>query len=78
MPMLHDHGAAHLDSITSMCAMQVQFNSEEVSEVKWVDLVDLRADMAARPKAYTSWFRDEVEEAAWFGLGLGTTRAADN
>lgn len=31
-------------------------NSEEVDEVKWVDINELKEDIASNPKKYTPWF----------------------
>ena len=34
----------------------------EVSEFKWVRYADMRADMQARPDAYTVWFRQYIDK----------------
>ena len=34
----------------------------EVSEFKWVRYADMRADMLARPEAYTVWFRQYIDK----------------
>ena len=39
-------------------------NPDEVADTKYVDFAALRADMAAHPDHYTSWFRICFERAA--------------
>jgi len=34
----------------------------EVSEWKWISFSDLKADLRARPEAYTAWFRQYIEK----------------
>jgi isopentenyl-diphosphate delta-isomerase len=43
-------------------------NPEEVSEVRWMRLRDLRSDAAKDPAAYAPWFR--IYLARWNELGL--------
>jgi isopentenyldiphosphate isomerase len=40
---------------------QVTFNAAEVSEVAFIDLAELAAQMAADPQKFTQWFREEAE-----------------
>ncbi len=35
---------------------KINFNTEEISEVKWVRLIDLKKDMVKNPTAYSTWF----------------------
>ena len=36
---------------------------------RWVSLAQLRSDMAAQPQDYTVWFREEMAELDFFGVG---------
>ena len=52
----------------------VEPDPAEVDSYKWIALPDLRADMRARPDAYTVWFRHYVAERGdvitdWIGQG---------
>ncbi len=42
---------------TTRDAIAIEPNPNEVSETRWVPLDVLRAEMAARPAAFTPWFR---------------------
>jgi isopentenyl-diphosphate delta-isomerase len=44
----------------------IHFNTEEVSEVKFVSLSSLRKDIKESPGEYTSWFRQEVASLNFF------------
>ena len=39
-------------------------NPDEVADTKYVDFATIRADMAAHPDQYTTWFRICFERAA--------------
>jgi len=39
-----------------------KINTEEVSEIKWVSLEDLRIDMEENPQNYTFWFKKIMEK----------------
>jgi isopentenyl-diphosphate Delta-isomerase len=43
-------------------------NPEEVSDVRWMKLAAIRADIARRPHLYAPWFRIYIER--WNELGL--------
>lgn len=45
---------------------QVQWNAAEVSEVQYIELADLQAQMAAEPDKFTEWFRQEIEMLNFF------------
>lgn len=34
----------------------IELNREEASEIKWIDLQELKEDIVRRPEKYTSWF----------------------
>ena len=34
----------------------IKLNREEASEIKWIDLQELKEDIVRRPEKYTSWF----------------------
>ena len=34
----------------------IELNQEEASEIKWIDLQELKEDIVRRPEKYTSWF----------------------
>lgn len=34
----------------------IELNREETSEIKWIDLQELKEDIVRRPEKYTSWF----------------------
>lgn len=34
----------------------IELNREEASEIKWIDLQELKEDIVCRPEKYTSWF----------------------
>lgn len=38
------------------CNKQISFNAEEISEVKWVNISDLKKDMVQNPTNYSTWF----------------------
>lgn len=40
---------------------QVHFNEEEVSEVQWIALPELKQRMEEEPGLFTEWFRAEVQ-----------------
>ena len=46
----------------------IAFNDQEVSEVKFMSLSDVKADMQAHPDAYTQWFREELASLNFFGV----------
>ena len=46
--------------------LQVQWNAAEVSEVQYIELADLQAQMAAEPDKFTEWFRQEIELLNFF------------
>lgn len=35
---------------------EIVLNQEEASEIKWMDLEDLKVDLVKHPETYTSWF----------------------
>lgn len=35
---------------------KINFNTEEISEVKWVKIADLKKDMVKNPTKYSTWF----------------------
>lgn len=35
---------------------KINFNPEEISEVKWIKISDLKQDMVANPNSYATWF----------------------
>lgn len=35
---------------------KINFNTEEIAEVKWVDIADLKKDMVKNPTKYSTWF----------------------
>jgi isopentenyl-diphosphate delta-isomerase len=45
----------------------IAFNDQEVSEVKFVSLAAVKADMQSHPDAYTQWFREELASLSFFG-----------
>ncbi|PNW80190.1 hypothetical protein CHLRE_08g381800v5 [Chlamydomonas reinhardtii] len=47
----------------------IAFNHQEVTACRWVSLAQLRSDMAAQPQDYTVWFREEMAELDFFGVG---------
>lgn len=44
-------------------------HAQEVTACRWVSLAQLRSDMAAQPQDYTVWFREEMAELDFFGVG---------
>ena len=38
----------------------LQFNPEEISELKWMDIQDLERDLAAHPERYTPWLKQAL------------------
>lgn len=44
---------------------QVQWNSEEVSEVKFIELSGVAAQIEAEPEAFTQWCREELALLGW-------------
>jgi isopentenyl-diphosphate delta-isomerase len=42
--------------------LAMDLNPEEVAEVRWIGLDDLRAEIAAEPARFTPWFRIYVAE----------------
>ena len=34
----------------------ITFNTEEIEEVKWIKIDDLKNDMVENPKNYATWF----------------------
>ena len=34
----------------------IELNEEEATEIKWIDLQELKEDVVAHPEKYTSWF----------------------
>ena len=38
-------------------ALKMKLNPEEVDEVRWVDLYELRAEIDRRPERFTPWIR---------------------
>lgn len=47
-------------------AGDIRFNEEEVIEVKYMTVEDVRADMQGNPEAYTQWFREELASLNYF------------
>jgi isopentenyldiphosphate isomerase len=47
-------------------AGDISFNEEEVIEVKYMTVEDIRADMQHNPDAYTQWFREELASLNYF------------
>lgn len=45
---------------------EVRFNPNEVSEVRWMGLRELRDACRARPEEFTQWLREEGELLGWF------------
>jgi isopentenyl-diphosphate delta-isomerase len=53
---------------------QIKPDPAEVGEWKWISFADLVADIAARPDAYTVWFKHYVDKhrgilSKWIGAG---------
>lgn len=61
--MSHCAGASgdtcYVDVALWLLPPQVQWNAAEVSEVQFIELADLQAQMAAEPDRFTEWFRQE-------------------
>lgn len=45
----------------------MQLNPVEVSEVKFIDLWNLRIQMVEEPDKFTQWFREEISLLGYFG-----------
>lgn len=45
----------------------IAFNEQEVSEVKFVSLSDVKAGMQSHPQEYTQWFREELASLHFLG-----------
>jgi isopentenyldiphosphate isomerase len=48
--------------------LQVNWNHAEVSEVQFIELADLKAQMHAEPDKFTEWFRDEMQLLNYFAV----------
>ena len=59
-PTIH---ACRLDGYNGAIAI----DDEEVAEVQWVQLAELRQHAEQHPEQYTQWFLDEVRSLGWFG-----------
>lgn len=52
--------------LVALLDLQVQWNTAEVSEVRYIELPDLQAQMAAEPDKFTEWFRQEIQMLNFF------------
>lgn len=52
-----------------------EVNKKEVDDWKYMDLDELRADMAQHPESYTVWFRLIVNQPAMEGMAQNRQRA---
>ena len=43
----------------------MNFNPAEVSEVAWIELPELRRQVAEEPGRFTEWFRGELDLLGW-------------
>jgi isopentenyldiphosphate isomerase len=55
-----------LFALSIFCNFQVAVNPAEVSEVKFIELQELRQQMCADPNLFTEWFRDEIQLLGFF------------
>ncbi len=52
---------------------EVDFNEDEVMEVKWMDVDELQEDMEANGSSYTYWFKGTIDRVVRY---LKTVRSA--
>lgn len=48
---------------------ELDVDSEEVYQTRWVDLVQARQDVGEHPDLYTQWFQDEMQRMNWLEGG---------
>ncbi|MEM9437253.1 MAG: isopentenyl-diphosphate Delta-isomerase [Pseudomonadota bacterium] len=54
---LIEHEVADIFIAPATRALKINLNPEEVSESRWMDLYELRAEIERRPERYTPWLR---------------------
>jgi isopentenyldiphosphate isomerase len=62
----NDRDANGCSCLVVLLVLQVQWNTAEVSEVQYIELPDLQAQMGAEPDKFTEWFRQEIQMLAFF------------